>query len=67
MNYYIINFYLKDEDEGESDSSSDTEDEVGELITEKINNKFLETIAKIRQKNPDIYDENKKFFKGFNL
>jgi len=67
VNYYIINFYLKDEDEGESDSSSDTEDEVGELITEKINNKFLETIAKIRQKNPDIYDENKKFFKGFNL
>jgi hypothetical protein len=40
------------------------EDENGELINDDFTPKFLLTLAKIRNKDPEIY-ENKEFFEGF--
>jgi protein KRI1 len=39
------------------DSESDQlpEDENGDLINEKVTSKFIETLAKLRYKHPDIY------------
>ena len=52
---------LRDEQES---SSSLSEDEHGELINEDVSDKFLTTLAKLRTKNPEIYEENKNFFDG---
>ena len=50
---------------GSDDESSDMEeDSEGELINEKVSEKFIKTLAKIRSKDPSIYKENKEFFKG---
>lgn len=49
---------------GSDDESSDMEeDSEGELINEKVSEKFIKTLAKIRSKDPSIYKENKEFFK----
>ncbi len=43
--------------ETDSDNSSELEeDENGELINSHISSKFIKTLAKIRNKDPTIYD-----------
>ena len=46
----------------DDESDSETEDSDGELLTEKIESKILDTFQKIRDKNPDIYATEKVFF-----
>jgi protein KRI1 len=47
------------------DESSDVvEDSDGELINEKVSEKFISTLARIRTKDPTIYKPEKTFFKG---
>jgi protein KRI1 len=45
------------------DSESDQlpEDENGDLINEKVTSKFIETLAKLRYKHPDIYKVKQVF------
>ncbi len=47
-----------------SSSSSAPEDEVGDLVTGKIGSNFIKTLAKLRTKDPEIYQQNKFFFDG---
>ena len=47
-----------------SDSSSSPEDEVGDLVTERIGSNFIKTLAKLRTKDPEIYKQDKFFFNG---
>ena len=48
--------------DGEESSSSLAEDEEGVLDTEEITMKVLSTISKIRAKDPEIYNSEKKYF-----
>lgn len=48
---------LNDESE-----SSESEDEDGELLTQRVNNKVLDTLYKIKKKDPSVYDQNVRFF-----
>jgi len=43
-------------------SSSAPEDEVGDLVTGNIESKFIKTLAKLRTKDPEIYNQKKFFF-----
>lgn len=52
----IIN---EDENMDENSSDLEEEDEHGELINQHLSDKFLQTIAKIRLKNPEIYENEK--------
>lgn len=44
------------------DSDSSVEDENGQLINEHITSKFIQTLAKIRYKHPDIYKTDQNIF-----
>jgi len=48
----------------ESDSTSEEEDEYGELVTPEIDAQILKTITAIRSKDPKVYDSNTSFFAG---
>ncbi|CAD8059236.1 unnamed protein product [Paramecium sonneborni] len=48
-------------DQEESSEDQIPEDENGDLINDKVTQKFIETLAKIRYKHPDIY-KNKEIF-----
>jgi len=50
---------LLDSDES---SSEEEEDENGELLTPEVDSKIMDTLLKIRNKDPSIYDSNQKFF-----
>jgi hypothetical protein len=52
----------KEEDEDVGSSTSESEDEVGELITPKVDAAIWRTIAMIREGRPEVYDET---WKGF--
>ncbi|KAL4456193.1 hypothetical protein ABPG74_014154 [Tetrahymena malaccensis] len=61
---YGADYEKKLAEEQDDDESSDVEeDSDGELLNEKVNDKFIETLAKIRLKDPSIYKNDKKFFK----
>src|SRR5438477_8805231 len=51
-------------DQGKSadESSSESEDEAGELVTPQLDAEIWRTIAMIREKRPEVYDES---WKGF--
>jgi len=51
----------EDDSEGES-STSEEEDEFGELVTPKVDVEIWKTLAMIREGRPEIYDENWKVF-----
>jgi protein KRI1 len=53
-----------EDDEGSTDSDSELEDEDGELITPQVDAQIMKTIAMIRAKNPEVYDEKTTFFSG---
>jgi len=46
------------------ESSSESEDEMAELLTDDLNLKILKTVHAIRnsKENPDVYDSSKRFF-----
>ncbi|KAJ3091889.1 hypothetical protein HK102_012811 [Quaeritorhiza haematococci] len=51
------------DDEDDEDSESDEEeDEVGELVTPEVDAQILKTIAKIRSRDPSVYDSQTNFF-----
>ncbi|RDB25162.1 Protein kri1 [Hypsizygus marmoreus] len=53
----------EDEDEDDSDSESDeSEDEDGEELTPILDAAILRTLARIRRKDPEIYDAEKNIF-----
>ncbi|EPT24632.1 zinc finger, zz type domain-containing protein [Toxoplasma gondii TgCatPRC2] len=49
------------DDSDESESSSD-EDEDGELLSERVESKILDTLARIKNKDPSVYDKDYRFF-----
>ena len=51
-----------DDQEGSNSSSSEEEDEIGELITPELDAQILRTISLIRSKDPVVYDGTKNFF-----
>ncbi|KAF5385845.1 hypothetical protein D9615_002328 [Tricholomella constricta] len=52
-----------DEDKSETDSESDeSEDEDGEELTPMVDAAILRTLARIKRKDPSIYDTNKSIF-----
>lgn len=56
---------LNEENGGENSSSSSEngpEDDNAELLNENIENEFINLLAKIRTKHPDIYQKDKTFF-----
>lgn len=59
---YGDDYQEKMEEELHESSSSISEDENGELINENFTSKFIETLAKIRYKHPDIYKVNEDIF-----
>ncbi|CAD8141501.1 unnamed protein product [Paramecium pentaurelia] len=48
-------------DQQESSEDQISEDENGDLINDKVTQKFIETLAKIRYKHPDIYQDKEIF------
>jgi protein KRI1 len=53
---------LEEELGDEDETSESSEDEDGELLTQDINNTILQTLARIKNKDPVIYKPNAKFF-----
>lgn len=54
---------LADEDaDGSSDSDAESEDEGGKLLTDKVAADIFETLRKIKNKDPSIYDKSAVFF-----
>ena len=54
------------ENEGiETESSGTEEDEEAELLTEEMDIAIMDTIARIKKKDPRIYDSKAKFFEDF--
>ena len=51
--------------ESESSSTSEEEDEFGELITPEIDVQIVKTISAIKNKDEKVYDPDQVFFKGF--
>jgi len=49
-------------DSDEDESTSEEEDEYGELITPEVDAQIMKTILKVKSKDKDIYDSEKKFF-----
>jgi protein KRI1 len=58
-----LNGNENDEDEEEDSSTSESEDEVGELVTPQLDAEIWRTIAMIRERRPEVYDEK---WTGFN-
>lgn len=52
----------KEEDSEDESSTSESEDEIGELITPQLDAEIWKTIAVIRERRPEVYDEKWKAF-----
>jgi protein KRI1 len=52
------------EDDSELSSSSDEDDETGELLTPAMDAQIMRTLLALRSKDPSVYDENTKFYSG---
>lgn len=56
-----------DEDEAEEDSEeAESEDEDGEELTPAVDAAILRTLARIKRKDPSIYEQGKDVFEGQN-
>lgn len=63
---YGKDYQLGDEDEDdETDYSTDDED--AELVTPEVDAAILRTLAKIRAKDPSVYEEGRAVFDGKGL
>ena len=51
-----------DGDDDSEESTSESEDDVGELVTPQLDAEIFRTIAMIRERRPEVYDENFKVF-----
>mmetsp|Transcript_58732 Transcript_58732/g.128930 ORF Transcript_58732/g.128930 Transcript_58732/m.128930 type:complete len:700 (+) Transcript_58732:68-2167(+) len=51
------------EEDDDSYSETDSEDEQGALLTDKVEDQIFNTLKRIRNKDPKIYDEETVFFK----
>ncbi|KAF4620849.1 hypothetical protein D9613_001050 [Agrocybe pediades] len=54
--------YDPDEDESTDSESAESEDEHGEELTPAVDAAILRTLAKIRKRDPEIYDSQKNIF-----
>lgn len=50
--------------EDEDDSEDETEDEDGEELTPAVDVAILRTLARIKRKDPSIYEKEKDVFEG---
>nr|CAG8614108.1 14347_t:CDS:10 [Entrophospora candida] len=57
---------LNSEDVAVSDSTSEEEDEYGELITPEVDAQIMKTITAIRSKDPKVYNSQANFFAASN-
>ena len=56
---------VEEGDEGEEDSEElESEDEDGEELTPGVDAAILRTLAKIKRRDPEIYDKEKAVFEG---
>lgn len=55
---------LKDEEDSEDSEEDESEDEEGEELTPAVDAAILRTLARIKRKDPEIYDTNKGVFEG---
>ena len=67
--YTVKEKYGSDVDENEDDLDDDSEeneseDEDGEELTPALDAAILRTLAKIKRKDPSIYDHSKSVFQG---
>jgi protein KRI1 len=53
-----------EEDEEEDSEEAESEDEDGEELTPAVDAAILRTLAKIKRKDPEIYDAEKGIFEG---
>jgi protein KRI1 len=53
--YGDVNLQSSDEEES---STSESEDEIGDLVTPQLDAEILRTIAMIRERRDEVYDEN---------
>ena len=61
----IISLELIEKESGTgSESSTSQEDEDAELINDEFESTFLKTLAKLRNKDPEIYEPDKIFFES---
>jgi len=51
-----------EEDEEEDSEDAESEDEDGEELTPAVDAAILRTLARIKRRDPDIYDRNKSIF-----
>lgn len=59
---YGKDYTLSDEEDEEEDLSDDDSD--AELVTPQVDAAILRTLAKIRQKDPSVYEEGREVFDG---
>ena len=61
--------YDEEEDIEDSEDSEDdtTEDEDGEELTPAVDAAILRTLARIKKKDPAIYDSQKSIFQGMSM
>jgi len=52
------------EDDASDSESAESEDEHGEELTPAVDAAILRTLARIRKRDPEIYDSNKDIFGG---
>lgn len=50
------------EEEGSDSSNDEEEDDAGDMLTSKMEHKIFDTLAKIRSRDPTIYDRGHHFF-----
>lgn len=68
--YFLLLLLVKEkygsdaEEDDESDSEDESEDEDGEELTPAVDAAILRTLARIKKKDPDIYDAEKGIFEG---
>ena len=56
--------YISDSDASDDESTSEEEDEIGELATHEVDLQIMKTIVAIRNKSQEIYDNKTRFFSG---
>mgnify|MGYP001216090710 CR=1 FL=1 len=61
---YGSDFEESDLDESTDSESAESEDEDGEELTPVVDAAILRTLARIRKKDPSIYDSSKNVFGG---
>ena len=54
----VLHGQTDDGDEDDESSTSESEDEVGELVTPQVDAQIWRTLALLRQGAPEVYDEN---------